>query len=198
MPKLIDSQKRKNHIAEAAWKVILKQGMEGASARNIAKEAGLSLGSMRYYFEAQEELLDYANELISTRITQRVNEIFETDKNPKEKIVQVLLELMPVCGGLRQETEVRLAFKTQALHKKQAFRAEEDGVYSAVKNVMSNMVLLNLLQKELELSMETERLFAFIDGLALDSLLRPEYFTCEKVRAMILYHLHSICKEEMG
>ncbi|MDN7240877.1 TetR/AcrR family transcriptional regulator [Planococcus sp. N028] len=198
MPKLIDSHKRKNQIAEAAWKVILKLGLEGASARNIAKEAGLSLGSLRYYFDTQEALLEYANELTSERITQRVDEIFENDNNPKEKILQVLFELIPVCGDLKQEAEIRLIFKTHALHKREAYTADKDGVYLAIKNVMSNMVLLNLLKKELELSAETERFFAFMDGLALDSLLRPGYLTDEKAREMILYHLRSICKEDIG
>lgn len=43
MPKQIDHEKRRKQIAEATWRVILERGMEGASARNIAKEAGLSL-----------------------------------------------------------------------------------------------------------------------------------------------------------
>lgn len=198
MPKQIDLLKRKNQIAEAVWEVILKQGVEGASVRNIAKEAGLSLGSLRYYFDTQEELLEYANELISKRITQKIDEIFESDNDPQEKILQVLLKLVPACGELKKETEVRLAFKTYSLHKQKAFKTAEDAVYIAVKNVMSNMVLLNLLKKDLELSMETERFFAFMDGLVLDSLLRPDYLTAEKAREMILYHVNSICKDKIG
>ncbi|MGI2326891.1 TetR/AcrR family transcriptional regulator [Planococcus sp. YIM B11945] len=196
MPKLIDSNKRKDWIAEAAWRVILKHGIEGASARNIAKEAGLSLGSLRYYFTTQEELMEYANRLIYERITKRADEIFKKDIDPREKIVQVLYELIPKGGELAQETEVRLAFKVHALHTKASYAGDEDGVYMAVKTVMSNLVLLNLLKKETNLALETERLYSFMDGLALDSLLRPEHLDETKIGELLIYHLNTICKEE--
>lgn len=41
MPKIVDHEKRRKRIAKAMWKVILKKGMEGATVRNIAQEAGL-------------------------------------------------------------------------------------------------------------------------------------------------------------
>jgi AcrR family transcriptional regulator len=197
MPKLIDAHRRKQLIAEAAWRIIAKEGIAGASVRNIAKEAGLSLGSLRYYFETQEELLGYAHALVTERITQRVDEIFTDDKNPKEKILRVLLELIPACGNIRLETEARLVFKAYSLREKKSKSVGQDGVFLAAKSVMSNLVLLNLLKKELDVNMETERLYAFMDGLALDSLLREEYSTCEQAEKVIRYHLRSICKEEI-
>src|SRR5690606_18050145 len=95
MPKIVDHEKRKEIIAEAAWRVILKQGMKGATVRNIAKEAGLSLGALRYYFSSHEDLLIYAMELVKERVKKRVLNIALSNLPPKEKIIQMLLELLP-------------------------------------------------------------------------------------------------------
>lgn len=74
MPKQIDHEKRRKEIAEATWRVILERGMEGASARNIAKEAGLSLGALRHYFSTQDELLVFAMKLVQEKVMARYRE----------------------------------------------------------------------------------------------------------------------------
>ncbi len=67
MPKIIDHEKRRKQIAEATWRTILERGMEGATVRNIAQEAGLSLGALRHYFTTQDELLGYAMTLVKEK-----------------------------------------------------------------------------------------------------------------------------------
>ncbi|PSL41811.1 TetR family transcriptional regulator [Planomicrobium soli] len=176
---------------------MLEQGIEGASVRNIAKEAGLSLGSLRYYFHSQEELMKYARELVSERITQRVDKIFASDKNPNEKILEVLLELLPQTSKLGREPKVRLFFKTLAVQPEKTAAVDQDGVYLAVKNVMSNLLLLNFIKKNLDIGIETERLYALINGLALNSLLNPDELSAQRVEEIILVHLNSICKESV-
>lgn len=197
MPKLIDHQNKKQSIAEAAWRVVLKHGWEGMTVRNIAKEAGLSLGSLRYYFSTQEELYRYAKELVHKRLAERIDEIFKEDISPKVKIIRVLLELIPVGGELTLETEARLIFKLHLRHEEKGFDMQQDSVYAAVKNVMSNLVLLNLLNREADLNLETERLYALMDGMALDAMLRKREGKIEMAQKMIIAHLNSICKEEM-
>ncbi|MGM0975119.1 MAG: TetR/AcrR family transcriptional regulator [Bacillota bacterium] len=64
MPKKVDHEKQKKVLAKAAWRVIKKEGIEGASVRKIAKEAGLSAGSLRHYFSNQSELLAYSMNLV--------------------------------------------------------------------------------------------------------------------------------------
>ncbi|TWT14328.1 TetR/AcrR family transcriptional regulator [Planomicrobium sp. CPCC 101079] len=197
MPKQIDHDTRKVLIAEATWRILLEQGVAGASVRNIAKEAGISLGSLRYFFHTQNELMNFSKELISERISQKVDNIFNGDQPPKEKIFLVLLELLPPTGEMENETRVRLIFKSNALSEKETIGRGEDGVFLAVKKVMSNLLLLNLLKKELDIANETERLYAVMEGLAFESLLRPNVLTATRIAEIIQYHLNAICKEEV-
>lgn len=84
MPKKIDHKARKQEIAKATWKVIMEGGVEAASVRNIAKEANLSLGSLRHYFTTQDELLNYAMELVKSRCKDRIMEVIRQPLPPKE------------------------------------------------------------------------------------------------------------------
>ena len=198
MPKLIDHPKQKQAIAEATWRVILKQGMQKASARNIAKEAGLSLGAMRYYFSAQNDLLAYANQLVHARLAERIDSIFQDDVQPKEKILRVLLCLLPSEEEPMIETSVRLSLKMAALQDVATSERIPDAAYSAAKNVISYLALLNLLMRNADLELETERLSALLDGLAIKSTANPAEAEEAKIKKIIFYHLNSICTESFS
>lgn len=197
MPKLTDRPKQKQLIAEAAWRVILEKGLQKASARNIAKEAGLSLGAMRYYFNTQEELMDYADQLVHARLAAMIDDIFQDDLQPKAKIWKVLLCLLPSEEEQGLAAKIRLYMNIANAKQNNPAKPEQDAAFVAVKNVISYLALLNLLHKEADLSFETERLLALINGLALKLSLQGE-FGKRKTDNLIMYHLNSICIEQFG
>lgn len=197
MPKLIDPIERKQSIAQATWKIMMERGMEGASSRNIAKEAGLSLGALRYYFSSQEELMIYAEALVFERLTDKTGEIFQQEQTPLEKIIDVLMAFLPAGGELEIEAKVRLIFKLHGRCSNKVYQEEQDAALQAIKNIMSNLILLNLLKRELDVPLETDRLINLLDGMVLDAMVRPERSNREQQRKMIVYHLKMICKEQI-
>lgn len=198
MPKLIDHEAKKLDIAHAAWKILLKEGMGGASVRNIAKEAGITLGALRYYFTSQEELLSYTEDLIHANLAEKTSELFMADLLPREKILKLLMGLLPEREGEDSASEVRLIFKLHSKYSRQSYDRSRDSIYQAVKSVMSNLVMLNLLKKDTDLSLETDRLYALMDGLAMDSMLQGAEGKPNKIRNILETHMKSICKEESG
>ena len=60
MPKIVDHEVRRTETAEAFWRVVARQGIEGANIRAVAAEAGWSRGIVEHYFENKEELVLYA------------------------------------------------------------------------------------------------------------------------------------------
>lgn len=198
MPKLTDRPKQKQMIAEAAWKVMLEKGVQKTSARNIAKEAGLSLGALRYYFNSQDDLMNYADQLVHARLAEKIDAIFQDDLQPKTKILSVLLCLLPAENRAGIEAEVRVCMKIATAKHHSSDAPGLDAAYSAAKNVISYLALLNLLGKEADLSLETDRLFSLINGLALGLLLHPEAPGEKKTKNLIMYHLNSICIEKFG
>lgn len=197
MPKIIDSVERKQFIAQATWKIILEQGIGGVSARTIAKEADLSLGALRYYFPSQDELMLYAESYVFERLTERTIQVFQGEQSPLEKIIGVLMVFLPANGEMSADTKVRLIFKLHGAKKEGGYLEERDAALQAVKDSMSNLILLNLIKKEISVPLEIDRLLYLLDGMVMDALIRPERNSKEQQRKMIVHHLNTICKEKI-
>ncbi|MEV4178964.1 TetR/AcrR family transcriptional regulator [Nonomuraea sp. NPDC049709] len=60
MPKLVDHQARRCHIAAALLRVTEREGMEAVSVRTVAAEAGCSVGAVQRYFRSKDEMLHFA------------------------------------------------------------------------------------------------------------------------------------------
>lgn len=196
MPKIVDHEKRRKQIAEATWRVILKQGMEGATVRNIAKEAGVSLGALRHYFSTQDELLVYAMKLVKEKATARVNEIAMCDLPPKEKILKILLEIVPVNDETMAEMEVWFAFTFHTRHKEDLFDAQHDGIFIGIRNLIDYLDQHNLLRKDINKAIQTETLYALVDGIALHAMLESQRVNKERIVSVLTHYLNSICIDE--
>ncbi|PAF28350.1 TetR/AcrR family transcriptional regulator [Paenibacillus sp. 7516] len=199
MPKIVDHDKQRLLVAEAAWRIIRRDGMEQASVRNIAEEAGISAGSMRHYFSTQSELLLYAMNLVSERVSNRIKQK-SFNGSPMENMKLLLLEFMPNTDEKMAEMEVWFAFTAKS-KTDPALKALANKVYDeirqAVTTVIMYLVKLNLSRADLNEELEIERLYALVDGLSIHAVLRPDQMTSEIMESALSLHLASLCREEV-
>lgn len=193
MPKIVNHDDRRKKIAKATWQVILNKGMEGATVRNIAGEAGLSLGALRHYFKTQDELLVYAMDLVKDRATKRVTAISKRDLPPKEMAIDILMEIVPTNAETRAEMEVWFAFVAYMKPKVKTESVLDDGVLKGVRLIIDLLSSTGCLRPNVDQCMEAERLYALIDGLAIHALMQPHRLSAEKIRETITYHIEQIC-----
>jgi len=57
MPKIVDHDERRTHIAAAVLRVIARDGVKGADLRSVAKEANCSTGVIAHYVGDKQALL---------------------------------------------------------------------------------------------------------------------------------------------
>ncbi|HKP42736.1 TetR/AcrR family transcriptional regulator [Mycobacterium sp.] len=57
MPKIVDQPRRRREVIDAAFQVISQAGLEGATLRAIAEQAGFTTGVIGHYFSNKEDLL---------------------------------------------------------------------------------------------------------------------------------------------
>ncbi|MBE7684215.1 MULTISPECIES: TetR/AcrR family transcriptional regulator [Paenibacillus] len=199
MPKIVDHDKQRLLVAEAAWRIIRRDGMEQASVRNIAEEAGISAGSMRHYFSTQSELLLYAMNLVTERVSNRIKQM-SFNGSPMENMKHLLLEFMPNTDEKMAEMEVWFAFTAKS-KTDPALKALADKVYDeirqAVATVIMHLVKLNLSRPDLNEELEIERLYALVDGLSIHAVLRPDQMTSEIMENALSLHLAALCRAEM-
>lgn len=188
MPKIVNHEERKTLIAEATWTVIARDGLEGASVRSIAKEANLSLGAVRHYFNSQEELLEFAMQLVEEQVTERIMEHTKRPQPPKELALNMLMELIPT-GNRTIEMQVWLEYTSYKIRKKEL---KSDSVHNGIVRMMNQLHHSGLLKEEIEIEKEIVHLHALVDGLALHSLMGLASLDEKGVRALVQRELDRI------
>jgi len=194
MPKIVDHQKQKEKLAEAAWRVIRRDGMEHASVRNIAAEAGLSVGSMRHYFSTQSELLAFSMQLVSDNVNERVSRIPFTGK-PMEDIPLLMYEMLPLDEERSAEMEVWVAFTAKALVDPalQALsRQVSEEMRTGMTRAIEALIRLEPSCRDLDPALEAERLYALVDGLAIHGVMQPDRMPPERMRSVLLHHIQTL------
>ena len=168
MPRLVDHEQRRQELAAALWRLVLREGIEAASVRRVAAEAGWSTGSLRHYFETQSELLAFAMELVVQRVSARVAAI-PRGRDPHAMAERLLHEVLPLDPERHAEMQVWLAFTARSLVEP-GLRELRDRAHSGLRSLCRAAAdLLAAPSPE----REAERLHALIDGLALHAVLDP-------------------------
>jgi len=198
MPKIVDHEQQKIKVAEAAWRVIRRAGIENASVRNVAQEAGISPGSMRHYFSTQAELFSFSMSLVSERVVARVSSL-SFDRPIPEVAKDVLRELVPLNEESRPEMEVWLAFVSKSLSEP-SLRDHADRVYEELRNTMffivRGLVQYGFAPKNLNIEEETERIQVFVDGVALHGVTYPDRMTPARMEKLLDEYIDSLCTKK--
>jgi AcrR family transcriptional regulator len=82
VPKQVDHAQRRRHIGEAVLRLIATRGLEAASLRNVAAEAGVSMGTVQHYFTSKQEMLDFAQRYNYERATVRIPQLIAALPEP--------------------------------------------------------------------------------------------------------------------
>lgn len=95
MPKIVDHDERRNHIAHAVLDVVAREGVRGVTIRQVAEEADWSVGVISHYFEDKQALLIAALRAATETVGRRMMETVAI-KDPIERIRALLEAGMPL------------------------------------------------------------------------------------------------------
>ncbi|KRG09361.1 TetR/AcrR family transcriptional regulator [Lederbergia galactosidilytica] len=197
MPRMVNHEKKRKSIAEAAWSIIKKEGIEKASIRRVAIEAGMSAGALRHYFSTKDEMLLFIMDYYLEEGKKRSQSKSWSD-NPLQAVAEVLLELIPIDEEKKIETSVWWILALQSLTSDTLKEKKDEmtnGMYELASSMIEILVLQGILSDSTNVKLEKSRLAVLIDGLSIHALLRPDVYTPEKVKEVIRYHLETLCDE---
>lgn len=180
-------------MVEAVWRVVRRDGLSAASVRNVAQEAGLSMGSLRHYFASQSDLLSFTLRAVIERIEARIAAL-PPEPDPRRRAERVLLELLPLDPERAAENEVWLAFTARAQVDPE-LRAVHDQGYDVLRGGCRRLV--EGLAGEvtgLDVELETDRLHALLDGLAVHIAMRPDALTPDRAKLIVARHLDELTR----
>jgi TetR/AcrR family transcriptional regulator, transcriptional repressor of bet genes len=111
MPKIVDPLAQRLMIAEAAVRVIDRDGIEGAKLRDIARAAGVTTGTIMHYFENKQQVLEAVLEMIVARTIERMQRCHvPAGTVPITKFINDAIHQLPINDENRAEWRVWLAF----------------------------------------------------------------------------------------
>ncbi|WP_425309629.1 TetR family transcriptional regulator C-terminal domain-containing protein [Ammonicoccus fulvus] len=184
MPRYLDRDERLDQISEAAWRVVLRDGLEALSVRNVAAEAGMAPSSMRYVFPTQAALRQHATERLATRMAERV---WVLDATSPTFAVDALLELLPLDEKRRMEMEVYLALGTAAMTD-ESLQETHRVAQSTVREICAEALRTLGRNDELEIA----AVHALIDGLALHLVRQSPGGDTDWAVAVVNQHLATV------
>ncbi|MGC5166293.1 TetR/AcrR family transcriptional regulator [Luteimicrobium sp. DT211] len=187
MSNRIDATARRQELAEAVWRIIVRDGLSAVSVRAVAAEAGLATGSVRHFFPSQAELVSFAMTALADTVTQRVRAAARTP-DASDRVLAMLVELLPVTDRTLAEFTAYLDFmersRTDASLRPVA-RESVRAVRELVVTVLADLRALGLLRPEVDVPAESVRLHAFVDGLTLQLVVAPELVSRDEARGAL-------------
>lgn len=193
---MVDHEQRRREIAEALWRVVLRDGAGAVSVRTVAAEAGTAPSALRHYFTTQDELLAFG----LRSMIERGNARFERDAPGLPGIEQVRLALeqfLPLDEERRAEAVVYLAFLGRA-HADPGLRTVyEDAateIGAVLREVVEGLAAVGALGAGRDVEVEVGRLAALLDGLTMHGALLADRYPPEHLRAVLRRHLADLAQ----
>ncbi|MFE7507295.1 TetR/AcrR family transcriptional regulator [Promicromonospora sp. NPDC057488] len=201
MPKLVDHRERREAIAHALWRVVDQHGWTRATLREVAGEAGVSLGQVQHYFTSRTELLTFAMEFAADRTADRVARglaALDQPPHPRDVLRLVLTEMLPLHDDARASSRMSAAYVLEALHdpvlRKQATLGLRDG-RAMVERLVREAIAQGQIAPDRDPDVETNLILA-LTGFT--SLLELEVIEPRAALAAIDQHLDRLFSPLVG
>lgn len=201
MPARIEPEARRRQVIEAAFRLVVTEGVAGMSLRKVAAESGLNIGSVRHYFDGHHDLLvaaaQEAGERMGRRLASHPTEGLRglTGDAAADAFQALVEELLPLDDARHDEAVVVVEF-ILASRTRIAF-------HSAAARMGENLIdVLTDAFKALETSVPETRavqLSALIGGLTLDAITPHGAPSIDQLRATLRSHLRmQLCLPQDG
>jgi AcrR family transcriptional regulator len=194
MPARIDPEQRRQQVIEAAFRLVVEEGVEGVSLRKVADESGLNIGSVRHYFDGHSDLLSAAAEEAGDRMGRRLS------AHPTEGLrgltgeaaldaLQALVEtVMPIDAARRDEAivvvELVMASRTKPIFATMSMRMASD-LGAVLREALDVLGVA-------ESDVAAAQLAAVIGGLTTDAVTPHGALSIDRLRTVLRAHLRML------
>lgn len=194
MPKIVDHGSQRERFARAALRLIAREGLEGLTMRSVAREAGLSYGSLFHYFDSKDELLMHAIHHSTSEQARRVNEFSVRYKGLKA-LEHLMCDDALVEEGTRDEWLVWLAFLYKAALKEPFAKMHAEliaGWVERIRQLLRDARDLGELRPGLDIDFEALAIWVYSAGIGQQGLLHPVMFPARVQKKLISGYLEKL------
>ncbi|MFE2657242.1 TetR/AcrR family transcriptional regulator [Brevibacterium sp. NPDC059310] len=200
MPKIVDYAQRRRDIVDATMRIIARQGLPGATMRDIAAEAGFANGVVKSYFGSKADLLA-ATYVDVYEATNRRVVIATAGRSGLTALHAFAAEVVPLTPELRDEARVVLSFLAEVAQD--PVRAREVRATMArwrewIRGWLAEAAAAGEISAEVSIDVETDILLTYLYGAQTTSILGGESFDFEGFRNQLSYLIARLDTRHVG
>jgi AcrR family transcriptional regulator len=173
VPKVVDHAQRRRELVAATWAVVAAEGIEAATVRRIAEEAGCTTGRITHYFADKEEVLVAALRQVHRAAGKRMLAAIGP-RSGLEALRAVLAEALPLDQERILEWRVWLAFWGSAATSA-SLQAEQHQRYREWRGLLKRVLATAQLSADIDLDRLVDQIVALVDGFGLQGVLDPQH-----------------------
>lgn len=185
---------RRLEVAQAAWRVIVREGLDRTSMRAIAQELGSSTGVVTHYFRDKEELILFALEQV-VETTLEYMRACAKKRQGIDRLEQMIFAALPLEDSDRADWKVWIAFLGYSIgreHLIQQHQKRYDQIRQILYQELADLQVAKLIRADLDLTLEANALIALVDGIGTGVVICPEQFSAEQQRYLVHQHIHAL------
>jgi AcrR family transcriptional regulator len=194
VPKEVDHPARRRELADAACRVIARNGLAGTTLADVAAESGWSIGSIRHYFPTKDELVASALWRVGERVDDRIRQRTAGGMTMNDLRIAAT-ELLPLDADRREMSLVHLAFLAHAAVVPALTGAAEGAAQRLQEPLAARIAHLvhgGELPAHLDPEHEAARLRVLLDGLRLQLITIPQHTSPGWALAVLDDHLTAL------
>lgn len=186
MPKYVNHHQRRQHIIQAAIRLIVAGDIRSISIRTVACEAAMKQSTLRHYFATYDEMLKAVFLYVRNHQRLRVEQTMKYDS--VQNLVAGLMETLPIDDQRKEETIIWLALcaskRTETISN--IVREMNDDLHHLCEYVVRQASggTFDILA--------ARALRVIIDGLAICMINDPTNVTPEIAEAILRRYIHSL------
>ncbi|MDJ0570664.1 MAG: TetR/AcrR family transcriptional regulator [Pleurocapsa sp. MO_192.B19] len=185
---------RRLEVTEAAWRVIIREGLDRTSMRAIAQELGSSTGVVTHYFRDKDELMLFALERVFENLFEDMK-TSATGRHGIERLEQMIFAVLPLEASGVPGWKVWVAFLGYAIGREKLVREHQkryEFLCQIICQELADLQAAKLIRDDIDLTLEANALIALVDGIGTGVVINPQQFKADQQRYLVRRHIKSL------
>ncbi len=190
----MNHDQRRIEVADAAWRVIVSEGLDRTSIRAIAYELGSSTAVVTHYFRNKDELTIFALERVFEKIVGDM-QVSAQGRQGIERLEQMIFSALPLESGDVPGWQVWVAFLGYAIGRENLIH-EHQKRYELLQHIickeLADLQVAKLIRSDLDIELEANAIIALVDGIGTGIVINPGQFHAEQQRYIVRRYIKTL------